>query len=69
MYHGVLLSLHHLYTTNMPAAVSGSRWYRSPLMTVAATLVTFVLVTIGWVPFMTDLPKAMTMLRIMFTGA
>jgi hypothetical protein len=34
-------------------------------MTGVSTVATFLLVTIGWVPFMTDLPNAMRLLSIM----
>jgi alginate O-acetyltransferase complex protein AlgI len=68
LYHGVLLSLYYVYRTRVPAAVAASRWFHSRAVSVAATALTFVVVTLGWVPFMTDLPNAMRLLRIIVRG-
>lgn len=68
LYHGLLLSGHHLYTTRLPVAVARSRFYRSRLASALATVVTFLLVSIGWVPFMLDLPRASEFLRLMLLG-
>jgi alginate O-acetyltransferase complex protein AlgI len=65
-YHAALLTLYQAARARMPAAIVTSRLYRSPLATAAGTVVTFALVTIGWVPFMTTLPDAWRLLRIMF---
>jgi alginate O-acetyltransferase complex protein AlgI len=65
LYHGALLSGHHLYLTKAPPAMFASELYRSRAMTGVSTVATFLLVTIGWVPFMTDLPNAMRLLSIM----
>jgi len=65
-YHGLLLTGYYVYTSRMPAALATSALYRSRLADLAAGLVTFFLVAVGWVPFMTDLPRALDLLRLMF---
>jgi alginate O-acetyltransferase complex protein AlgI len=67
-YHGLLLSAYHLYRTRIPASVAASSWFHSPVVTMLATAITFVVVTIGWFPFMTTLPNAMRLLRIAAGG-
>ncbi|HJU41916.1 MAG TPA: MBOAT family O-acyltransferase [Vicinamibacterales bacterium] len=69
LYHGVLLSVHHVIQAHLPLAVAGSRWYRSPLGSTVAWAITFVCVTVGWVPFMTDLDRAQQLLRLMAGAA
>ncbi len=65
-YHGCLLTGYYVYTSRMPAGLATSALYRSRLADLAAGLVTFFLVAVGWVPFMTDLPRALGLLRLMF---
>ena len=65
-YHGLLLTGYHAARTVLPPAVALGRLYTSRVATVAGTALTFGLVSIGWVPFMTDLPDAWRLLRIMF---
>ena len=68
LYHGALLAAHHAIQARMPVAVTASGWYRSRAASVAACAITFVVVTLGWVPFMTDLPRARVLLRLMLLG-
>jgi alginate O-acetyltransferase complex protein AlgI len=68
LYHGLLLSAHHVFQANIPVAVAGSRWYRSAVGSTLAWAITFVCVTVGWVPFMTDLDRAQQLLRLMAGG-
>ena len=67
-YHGALLSVYHLYRTRVPAAVTGSAWFQSRSASVAGVGLTFLLVTIGWVPFTNDLTRSVTLLRLMLGG-
>jgi alginate O-acetyltransferase complex protein AlgI len=65
-YHGCLLAGYYVYTSRIPAGLATSALYRSGLASLAGGLVTFFLVAVGWVPFMTDLPRALDLLRLMF---
>jgi alginate O-acetyltransferase complex protein AlgI len=67
-YHGLLLSAHHVMRTHIPPFISDSGWYRSRLVSAFSIAVTFVLVAVGWVPFMTDLATARRLLIVMFLG-
>jgi alginate O-acetyltransferase complex protein AlgI len=67
-YHGLLLSAHHVIRTNIPPSISDRGWYRSRLASAISVAVTFVLVAVGWVPFMTDLATARRLLIVMFLG-
>jgi alginate O-acetyltransferase complex protein AlgI len=67
-YQGVLLGGHHAWRAWMPGAVATHRWYHSRVATVASTIVTFMFVVIGWVPFMTDMTTARRLLRLLFLG-
>jgi alginate O-acetyltransferase complex protein AlgI len=67
-YHGVLLSGHYLLVSRLPASVAASAWYRSPAFAAASCAFTFLCVTIGWLPFMTDLPTAGRLFALMFLG-
>jgi alginate O-acetyltransferase complex protein AlgI len=66
MYHALLLIAYYVYRTRVPAAVAASRWWASRAVTAASTAFTFVLVTIGWLPFRTDLTNSLRLLRLMF---
>jgi len=68
LYHGVLLSLYHVLQARLPASVASSGWYRSRPFAMASVAVTFTCVTVGWVPFMTDLTTARRLLALMFLG-
>lgn len=68
LYHGALLGAHHVIRARLPLAIGGSRWYRSRAASVAACGVTFVFVTVGWLPFMTDLETARKLLVLMLPG-
>jgi len=67
-YHGVLLTGYHAARARMPQAVTRSPLYRSRVAGAAGTAITFGLVSVGWVPFMTNLPEAWRLLRLMFAG-
>ena len=47
----------------------GEPWYRSWVGHVVGGAITFLCVTIGWVPFMTDLPRARTLLTADVAGS
>jgi len=66
LYHGALLTGHHVFRASLPRVVAASGLYRSPFTRVAGTVLTFGLVSVGWVPFMTTLPNAWRLLRLMF---
>jgi alginate O-acetyltransferase complex protein AlgI len=68
-YHGLLLTAYHVVRVRIPGAVTGSAIYNSSAARLAGTAITFGLVSVGWVPFMTDLPQAWRLLRLMFVGA
>jgi alginate O-acetyltransferase complex protein AlgI len=67
-YQGLLLTAYYVYRAYIPAGVARSGWFQSRLAGAASVALTFMAVTIGWVPFMTDLPRATTLLRLMFGG-
>jgi alginate O-acetyltransferase complex protein AlgI len=67
-YQGLLLTAYYVYRTWIPAGVARSAWFQSRLAGAASVTLTFMAVTIGWVPFMTDLPRSVTLLRLMFGG-
>ena len=69
LYHGTLLALHHIIQARMPVAVAASAWYRSWIGHALGCAITFFFVTLGWVPFMTDLDHARVLLRLMLLGA
>lgn len=65
-YHGVLLSLYHIVRVKTPAWIADHRWYDSRAVRLSGVALTFLCITIGWVPFMLPLPKAAKMLALMF---
>jgi alginate O-acetyltransferase complex protein AlgI len=67
-YQGLLLGAHHVWRAKMPAAIAAHRWYHSRPAQVASIIITFVFVTIGWVPFMTDMDQARRLLALMLFG-
>jgi alginate O-acetyltransferase complex protein AlgI len=68
-YHGILLTGYRVARARLPRVVTTSRLYRSSLANAAGAAITFALVSVGWVVFMTDLPGAWRLLRIMFAVA
>jgi len=68
VYHGLLASAYLVYRRNLPVRVVESRVFQSRFATMVATAVTFAFVTIGWVPFMTDVSRSVALLRLMFGG-
>jgi len=65
-YHGVLLSAHHVYRRTIRARVARSPFANPLAAKLAATIVTFALVAVGWVLFMTpDLAAAGRLLRLL----
>lgn len=66
LYHGVLLSALHLVRLRSPAALVTHRWYRSRAAGGLAIALTFLCVTVGWVPFMLPWPGAVRFLALMF---
>jgi alginate O-acetyltransferase complex protein AlgI len=64
LYHGLLLTAYYIYRKRVPRAVASSRFYASRPAHAAGVALTFVLVTIGWVPFMsTDLTRSLKLLK------
>jgi membrane protein involved in D-alanine export len=66
-YNGVLLAGYHVYRLWVSGSLAKHQWYRARSMQWAGTCVTFLLVTLGWVPFMTDWTTAGRLLRLLFT--
>ena len=66
VYHGLLVTMYHLYKAWLPLGVMTSRAYQSAVASCAGALLTFLLVTIGWVLFRLDVPEAGRVLRLMF---
>jgi alginate O-acetyltransferase complex protein AlgI len=66
VYHGILLTLYQRIRLKTPLWVIEHPLYNSRIARGAAIAVTFLLVTIGWVPFMLPLPEARKMLAMMF---
>ena len=69
LYHGALLAAHHVIQARMPMVIASSTWYRSWIGTAIGCVVTFLCVTIGWIPFITDLDRTGQLLRLMLLGA
>lgn len=68
VYHGVLLSGFQIVKTTIPLGVAMSPVYRSRAATWAATALTFLLVTVGWVIFQLAPTQAWHTIRLMTTG-
>ena len=66
LYHGVLLAGYHAIRAKTPVRVAAHPLYRSRLVTVCGTAVTFLLVAIGWVPFMTTWEGASALFASLF---
>jgi alginate O-acetyltransferase complex protein AlgI len=67
-YHGLLLGGHHVYSRRAPAWLADWPPYHSRLAHVASGLLTWTLVTLGWVPFAFDVPASARMLRLLAGG-
>ena len=63
-YHGLLLTVYYVWRTRLPAAFAKSSFYQSRIATIAGTVLTFLLVTLGWLPFTMELPRAAHLLTI-----
>jgi alginate O-acetyltransferase complex protein AlgI len=68
LYHGLLVTGYYVYRAHVPAAVARHRLFESRLVDVAGAGVTFLLVTIGWVPFVVDTRQALPLLWLMLGG-
>ena len=66
VYHGALLAAFHVVRAKTPAAIAGHPFYRSRAATAGGVVLTFLLVSIGWVPFMTTWDGASTLLAWLF---
>jgi alginate O-acetyltransferase complex protein AlgI len=65
LYHGVLLSGHHIYRRTVAARWATSRIYRSTIVRAASIGVTFAFVTAGWILFITpDLAQAAHLVKL-----
>ena len=69
LYHGVLLAAYHVIRAKTPVRIAAHPLYRSRFATVCGAALTFLLVAIGWVPFMTTSDGATTLLAAMFGAA
>lgn len=68
LYHGVLLTLYHIFRLKIPQRINEHPWYRSRAARLIAIGITFLFVTVGWVPFMAPIDEAAKMLAVMFGG-
>jgi len=66
LYHGILLAGYHLYRSWLPVTVATHPLYQSRAASLTAMGITFVLVSVGWVFFMTDLKEGAHLLHLMF---
>jgi len=66
VYHGVILSLYHVIRLKTPPSLASHPWYRSRPADAMRVAVTFLCVTVGWVPFMLPLEDAERALVLMF---
>lgn len=66
LYHGALLSAHHVIRLKTPAWIADHPLYHSRISRAASAAFTFACVAVGWVPFMTDLPSSGRLLKLMF---
>ena len=68
LYHGALLAAYHVIRAKMPPAIAVHPLYHSRFADALGVATTFVCVSVGWVPFMTDWENGLSMLRWMFGG-
>lgn len=66
LYHGLALILYHVVRLKTPPSITERPWYRSRALNGVGVAVTFLCVTVGWIPFMLPLEEAGTMLSLMF---
>lgn len=66
LYHGILLAAYHAIRVKTPVRIAAHPFYRSRIVTGASVAVTFLLVALGWVPFMTTLDGAWTLIAALF---
>ena len=66
VYHGAILSAYHVIRLKTPASVSSHPWYRSRVADGLRVAVTFLFVTVGWVPFMLPLENSQRVLALLF---
>ena len=66
LYHGVLLAAYHAMRAKMPPSIAAHPLYRSRAADACGVAVTFLLVAIGWVPFMTSWDGASRLLALLF---
>jgi alginate O-acetyltransferase complex protein AlgI len=69
LYHGVLLAAYHAIRVKTPVRIAAHPLYRSRVATACGVAVTFLLVSIGWVPFMTTWDEASKLLGALFGAA
>ena len=66
LYHGALLSAHHVFKRTVAARLAAYAFYDSALMKGASVAVTFGFVAAGWLFFLTDDPhQALRLVRMM----
>ena len=66
LYHGVLLATYHAIRVKTPVRIAAHPFYRSRLVSGASVVLTFLLVAIGWVPFMTSWDGAWALMASLF---
>ena len=66
VYHGALLATYHVARLKMPPRITDHPWYDSRALRTLGILTTFLLVTIGWVPFFLPLGKSLHLWSLMF---
>ena len=66
LYHGLLLAVYHAIRAKTPVRIAAHPLYRSRIVTACGVVLTFLLVAIGWVPFMTNWEDASTLLASLF---
>ena len=66
LYHGTLLSAHHVFKRTVAARLAAYAFYDSAAAKVASVAVTFGFVAAGWLFFLTDDPhQALRLVRLM----
>jgi D-alanyl-lipoteichoic acid acyltransferase DltB (MBOAT superfamily) len=66
LYHGLLLAVYHAIRVKTPVRIAAHPLYHSRIVTACGVVATFLLVAIGWVPFMTNWEDASTLLAALF---
>ena len=66
LYHGILLSAHHVFKRTVSARFADRSFYHSAAAKAASTAITFGCVAAGWLFFLTDDPQqAAHLVRVM----